>query len=218
MEPSPRLLRLTGLAGQPLTCSVVLKPGSPLSFQVLEAEEMSLEGHCRVTAIEPATDGSTVLHIAAPAATEPALLRDTILVRAMASDGKEYTEKIPAVIDHLDEISVAPRGSLVFQKRATRELKFPDVDHVQRDLQVFASVPGIRFQVTKVDLLDVPEGLFEIECETIREGERTRVRVILRDHPSGKTIRGRLRIHTDHPESPIKEVRLYAVFEAESEP
>ncbi len=206
----PAQLRLSGLAGTSMTGEVVLSPGTDLGIEVTEAT--ALKGQCRVTGIEALPGGSYKISVEASPAELPGMLREILEVKILASDGTEHTTQVPVAIDHMDRISIAPRGNIVFQRRDTEVLKTAGSRAVRKDIQLFSSAPDIRFNIKEVELLDVPEGVFETEIRTVKEGERYVVTVFVREYREEPSIRGRLRIVTDDPKAPEKEVRLYAQF------
>ena len=210
VTPKPAQLRLSGLAGTAMTGEVTLSPGTQLGIEVTEAK--ALKSQVNVKSIEAQADGSYKITVEAAPAELPGMLREILEVSVLASDGSEHKTQVPVAIDHMDRISVAPRGNIVFQRRDTQALKNPNARPVRRDVQLFSSAPDIRFHVKEVELLDVPEGVFETEIRTVKEGERYVVTVFVREYREEPSIRGRLRIVTDDPNAPDKEVRLYAQF------
>lgn len=206
----PKQVRLSGLAGSAMSGEVILAPGTDLGIEVTETSVQ--KDQCRVSSIEPTGDGRYRLAITADPSDLPGMLREMITVKVVATDGKEHTTTIPVVIDHMDRITIAPRGNIVFQRRDTQTLKASGSRPVRRDVQVFSSSPEIRFNVTGVELLDVPEGVFETQIHPVKQGERYRVSVFVREYRPEPSVRGRLRILTDDPNSPEKEIRLYAQF------
>ena len=206
----PKQIRLSGLAGSSMESELVISPGTDLGIEVTEATAQKEQ--CRITEIVPTGDGKYRLKVVADPSDLPGMLREMITVKVVATDGKEYNTTIPVVIDHMDRISIAPRGNIVFQRRDTQMLKTAGSRPVRRDVQVFSSSPEIRFNVTGVELLDVPEGVFETQIHPVKQGERYRISVFVREYRTEPSIRGRLRILTDDPNSPEKEVRLYAQF------
>ena len=195
---------------------MILEPGTKLSFEVTEA--LSIQSRCRIAKIEPLENGNTRLTIEAEAVDRPELVRDMILVLVQASDGKTYKEKFPVVFDHHHRISAIPRHGLFFRTRDTKPLLQPKAEPLRRDIQLYASTPDLRFRVTRVEWLDLPEGVFEAEVHPIKAGERYRISVFLRAHQNTPLLRGRMVVHTDHPELPVREFSIHAQFDQTSKP
>ena len=206
----PQQLRLTGRPGTSLTGAVVLSPAAHLGIEVTKTQtQRSL---LTVQSIEAQGDGSDKITVEALPSELPGFFREILFVTVLASDGSEHQRQVPVVIEYLDRISVAPRGGIVFLRQHTQALKNPKGRSVRREVQIFATAPEVRFQIKKVELLDVPEGVFETEVRTIQEGERYGVTVFVRESREEPSIRGRLRITTDDPQVPERELRLYAQF------
>ena len=210
IDAQPRQINLKALAGSAMTGSVTFGPGTDRTIDITETSFQ--KDQCRVASIEPTEDGKFVVTIDVDPSDIPGIVREMLTVKAMASDGKEYTTSVPVIIDHQDRISVTPRGNIVFQRRDTEKLQTPGTPPVRRDVQVFANTPDTRFQVTGVEVLDAPEGVFKTEIHTVKAGERYRVSVLVDSYRIEPSIRARLRILTDNPQSPEKELRLYAQF------
>jgi hypothetical protein len=208
----PAQVRLSGLAGSALSGEVTLSAGTPLGIEVTGAK--ALKQQCEVEGIDPLGDGTYRLRVTAAPAQLPGMLRDIVEVDVVTTDGKDHKTQIPIIIDHMDRISMAPRGNIVFQRRDTDRLKQAGAPPVRRDIQLYSSTPEIHFTVTGAEILDVPEGVFETDLRTVKEGERYIVSVLVREYRDDPSIRGRLVIHTDDPEMPDREVRLYAQFGA----
>jgi hypothetical protein len=81
-----------------------------------------------------------------------------------------------------------------------------------KQVQVFGANPEIHFQVLSIEVLDAPAGIFGTELRTMKEGERYQIDVRVLEYGTDPTVRGRLRIVTDDPRAPDKEVRLFAQF------
>jgi len=207
---TPPQLRLSGLAGTSLSGEVTLAPGTDLAIDVKGGK--ALKNQCRIAAIEPLEGGRYVARIEVDAADLPGMLRDIVEFEVLTEDGKSHKSQVNVSIDHLDKVTIQPRGNIVFQRAHTMPLKQPNANPVRRDLQIFSSAPDIQFQVTGVEILDVPEGVFSTEIRPIKEGQRYVVSVFVREYRSEPSIRGRMKIYTDDPEVGEREIRLYAQF------
>ena len=193
---------------------MILEPGTELSFEVIEA--LSKQNRCRVTKVEPLGNGNTRLTLVAEPLDRPEFVRDTISVTVKGSDGQTYQEKFPVVFDHFQKISALPSRGLAFPARDTKLLLRADAEPLRRDLHVWAPLPETQFQITRLEWLDLPEGVFDAELDPIKPGKRYRIAVFLREHQETPLLRGRLLVHTDHPELPVLEIPIHAQFERAS--
>lgn len=208
----PKSLSLKGLRGTAMAGSVVLAPGTNLGIEVTGVK--SLKGQVEITGYEKLEDGSYRVDVRAAEAQMPGMLRDMIEFEIVTSDGVTRNTSMPVMVNHMDRISVAPPGNIVFQRRETQTLEAENATPLRRDVQVYSSAPDIHFNVVGVELLDVPEGVFETSLRTVKEGERYVVSIFVHEYRTEPSIRGRLKILTDDAETPEKEVRLYAQFGA----
>jgi len=210
----PQTVRLAGLAGTPLTADVTLSPGTELGIEVKGGKAQ--KDQCVVTGFEPAADGkSYVVHLSAPAAEISGVTRDMVEVEVTTTDGALHKAQIPVVIEHQDRIQMQPAGNVVFQRAETIRLKTPGAAPVRRDVHFFTTQPESRFQVLSVELVptpDMPEGVFSTELKTVQEGQRYVVSVLVNQYRTEPSVRGTLKVITDDPKKPEREIRLYAQF------
>ena len=75
---------------------------------------------------------------------------------------------------------------------------------------------GFSFEVLKLELLDLPEDIFDVQLTTLEEGRSYRIELSLRGFAEADgTLRGRLRIVTDDVRTPERTVNIIAQFSRE---
>ena len=72
--------------------------------------------------------------------------------------------------------------------------------------------PKTPFNITGMQIEDAPEGLFKLSQRTIQPGQRYVISIEVTEPRKERSIRGQLRIQTDHPEMAEIAARIYAQF------
>ena len=83
---------------------------------------------------------------------------------------------------------------------------------MKRDLQLMGTDPKTPFNVTGMEILDAPEGLFKLSQRTVQAGQRYVISIEVTEPRQERSIRGQLKIKTDHPGMPEVAARIYAQF------
>ena len=209
VAPSSAMLR--GAIGTDLSGFITVTKGTDLDITVTGATS----GKKQVILhdiVEVAAGEKYEVHLTAPQAMVPGMLRDVLTIEVVCSDGEIRTTAIPVTIDHQAPISVIPRGNVVFQRKDTNRLKVAGTAPVKRDLQIYTTAPGTTFSITGMTVEGAPDGLFHVTQRALRPGERYVVTVeVTKTQPAGNA-RGTLKIQTDHPDMPEVTARLYAQF------
>ena len=211
VKVQPASLILRGATGSELTGTLTFTKGTELDITVIggsAAKKQVFVGDI----VEVSPGEKYELVIAAPEALVPGMLRDIINVEITCSDGVIRTTSVPVTVDHQAPISVIPRGNVVFQRKDTDRLKVAGSAPVKRDLQIYSTAPGTRFNITSMTMEGAPENLFRLSQREIRSGERYVVTVEVTEPRPERSIRGTLRILTDHPKMPEVTARIYAQF------
>ncbi|MDE0959492.1 MAG: hypothetical protein OSB09_01795, partial [Planctomycetota bacterium] len=217
IKASPNALILKGPVGETLTGMFEVSMGTELGITVTEVtvNKNQADLHQIVELVE---GEKYQIHLTAPPALVAGMTRDIVTVEVVCSDGEIRTTTVPLTLDHQSPITIVPRGNIVFQRKDTDRLSAPVYDSraavVKKDIQVFATAPGTRFNITSISIEDVPEGVFGVTQRVIRESERYVISVeVLQSRPE-RSIRGTLRIQTDLEGMPEVTARLYAQFAA----
>ncbi|MGE3166722.1 MAG: hypothetical protein AB7O52_17605 [Planctomycetota bacterium] len=216
LEVKPAQVKLSGLASDIKELDVELEKGSDLMVEILGIE--ATRGLVEVTSIDTIEPGAKYsIHLTAAASEKPVMDRDTLKVSVRTSDGQQRETQVAVLIENLDRIVLTPRNNIVFRQQQAATLRDSKVSASQ-SLFLSSAKPGITFQVTGVEIVDAPEGLFEAEFKEVTPGERYRVTVNLLKYLDVPNVRGKLRVHTDDPKSPVQEVNLFAQFGAPQMP
>lgn len=208
----PMTVNMSGLAGDPLSGELILKRGADLDFTVERV--VAKNNHLEVLDQATVTPGQEYrVTLGAKPADRPQVMRDNLVVTVRTSDGETRDLNVSAVLEHRDRITIQPRGNVVFQRRQTeRLLTHPDV-RVVRDIQVFGGREDIQFNLTNVELVDLDPEIFEVTWAALQPGHRYKISVRVKKYDETQRMaRGRLRIHTDDPENPTRELAVYAQF------
>jgi hypothetical protein len=209
VEPASLILR--GATGADLVGKLTFSKGTDLDITVTggtAAKNLIYVGDI----VEISAGEKYEIQVEAPKALVPGMLRDILNVEIVCSDGVIRTTSIPVTVDHQAPISVIPRGNIVFQRKDTDRLKVAGSAPVKRDLQIYSTAPGTRFNITSMTMEGTPENLFRLSQREIRSGERYLVTVEVTEPRPERSIRGTLRILTDHPDMPEVTARVYAQF------
>ncbi len=207
----PAVVRLQGLAGDELTGQVSLAPGTDLQIEIEKAS--SVRNQFEVVKLNEIGEGKYEIGLKAVSVSKPSILSDTLVLSVRTSDGKLRDTNIPVRLEHRDRVVIQPRGNVIFHRRDTERLKTNSTKPVVKSMQIYGGREDIRFKVLAVELKDVPEGVFDVSLDTIKENERYRVKVELKQFLDNvRTVRGKVVITTDDPESPVKEMGLFAQF------
>ncbi len=215
----PASVRLIGLSGDLLEGSVTVSPGpksAAFSIESVKAKGDRVE----IVEVKDLGDGRYNISVKAVPSDRPQVLRDQLTVAVVDSEGVRREANVPVTVEHRDRITLQPRGNVVFQKRETARLlqegaaKRP----VQRDVHIFGGRDDIKFNLLNVELLDLPEGVFTVTTNTVKPEHRYRISIRLNEYRQERTLRGRLRITTDDPETPVREMRVYAQFGGTTNP
>lgn len=211
VKTTPSSVMLRGSVGTDLSGMLTLTKGTELGITVVGATS----GKNQVTLseiVEVEASEKYEVHVQAPKALVPGMLRDVLTIEVACSDGELRSMTVPVTIDHQAPISVIPRGNVVFQRKDTDRLKVAGSAPVKRDLQIYSTAPGTKFKITGMSVEEAPPGLFKISQREIRPGERYVVTIQVTETRPERSIRGTLKIQTDHPEMPEVTARLYAQF------
>lgn len=213
LKVQPTALNLRGPLGSEHNGEFTISKGTDLDITVIGATAQKKQ--VSVGEIRELESGSSyAVEVYAPSALVPGMIRDALTVEAMCSDGKVRTTVVQVTIDHQAPITMIPRGNVVFQRRDTARLGSPGAAPVRRDLQLMGTDPKTPFKITGMEILDAPEGLFKISQRTIQPGQRYVVSVEVTEQRQERSIRGQLKIKTDHPDMPEVAARIYAQFGA----
>ncbi|MGB1810257.1 MAG: hypothetical protein ACPHQT_08270 [Planctomycetota bacterium] len=213
LKVQPTALNLRGPLGSEHNGEFTVSKGTDLDITVIGATAQKKQvsvGEIR----EVEAGKSYAIEVYAPSALVPGMVRDALTVEAMCSDGKVRTTVIQVTIDHQAPITMIPRGNVVFQRRDTARLGSPGAAPVRRDLQLMGTDPKTPFTITGIEVMDAPEGLFKISQRTIQPGQRYVVSIEVTEQRKERSIRGQLKIKTDHPDMPEVAARIYAQFGA----
>lgn len=211
VKVQPVSLILRGATGSELTGTLTFTKGTELDITVIggsAAKKQVVVGD--IVEVSPGEEYQLV--VAAPEALVPGMLRDIVNVEITCSDGVIRTTSVPVTVDHQAPISVIPRGNVVFQRKDTDRLKVAGSAPVKRDLQIYSTAPGTRFNIKSMTMEGAPENLFRLSQREIRSGERYVVTIEVTEPRPERSIRGTLRIRTDHPKMPEVTARIYAQF------
>lgn len=126
---------------------------------------------------------------------------------------REMKIPVPISLRSLDRVQFDPKESVSFNKKETASLGSADAKPVQRTVAVSSGDPEVSFKVTRVEVLDVPAGLFETQVIEVTPGNKYNVLVTLKEKVDQKFVRGKLVVHTDDSSCPTKEMRLFAQFD-----
>lgn len=216
LEVKPVTIKLSGLASDPKELDVEFEKGSDLTIELLGVE--STRGLVEVASIDTIEPGAKfALHLKAGPAERPMMDRDVLQVRMRTSDGEVRETQVAVLVENLDRIVISPRNNIVFRQQQAAALKDANAS-VSQSLFLTSAKPGITFQISGVEVVEAPEGLFEAEVKEITPGERYRVTVNLLKYMDLPNVRGKLRIMTDDPKSPVQEINLFAQFGAIQQP
>ncbi|MEC9476527.1 MAG: hypothetical protein VX764_05750 [Planctomycetota bacterium] len=209
VAPSSAMLR--GSVGTDLAGMLTLTKGTDIDITVVGAT--SGKNQVVLREIVEVTPGEQYeVHLTAPQALVPGMLRDILNIEVACGDGELRSTAVPVTIDHQAPISVIPRGNVVFQRKDTDRLKVAGTAPVKRDLQIYSTAPGTQFNITGMTVEGAPEGLFQLSQRAIRPGERYVITVQVTETRPERSVVGTLRVQTDHPEMPEVTARLYAQF------
>ena len=211
LKVQPTALILRGPLGSEHKGEVTISKGTDLDITVIGATAQKKQvsvGEIR----ELEAGNSYAIEVFSPSALVPGMVRDALTVEAMCSDGKVRTTVVQVTIDHQAPITMIPRGNVVFQRRDTARLGAPGAAPVRRDLQLMGTDPKTPFNITGVEVLDAPEGLFKISQRAIQPGQRYVISIEVTEARKERSIRGQLKIKTDHPDMPEVAARIYAQF------
>ncbi|MEM7260769.1 MAG: DUF1573 domain-containing protein, partial [Planctomycetota bacterium] len=212
VNTEPANVRLVGLSGDSLEGGVTLSPGVADTTFTIESV-VPKSKRVEVTEVKDMGEGRFELKVRAAQSDRPIVMRDQLEVTVKTPDGQLRKAMVPVTVEHRDRITLQPRGNVVFQKRQTQQLLNPsNARPVQRDVHIFSGRDDIRFKLLNVELLDLPEGVFSVSTTTVKPEQRYRITIKLNEYQSERTVRGRLRITTDDPETPVREMRVYAQF------
>ena len=210
IEHSPRVVKLSGLAGDVMQTKITVTPGTDTAIQVTDAKPRAR--HIQVLNIQEVERGMLYeITIQAMPSQRPAKLRDNLELTVITDDGHSRKTSIQVIVDHRDRIQLQPRGNVVFQRKDTARLR-TGTTPVTRPIIISAGGPEVTFKIIDLQLLNVPEGLFDYKLDTLQEGKRYKVTLrCLRDHDQ-RFVRGELVIGTDDPQVPNRKVRVFAQF------
>ena len=213
LDWSPASVRLATLVGSGATGE--FEVSIPESDHKIEIEELkpqrkivTIEGH---EELEPGKKWKVFL--SADAFNEPSSKRDSLVARVKINDKKRLNVIIPVSVVYQDRITVKPRGTITFRKSETSKLHAGSTDAVMRDVVVSSGDSGLQFQVTNVELLNVPPGMFETSVTETKSGTEYKVSLALKQYVAQRFVRGKIRIHTNDPSSPPKELSIFARFD-----
>lgn len=205
-------IKIVGLAAEPKITNIELEPGTDKSFDIVSVT--SRYKHITLDSAEVIDPGKRYrLHLKVAAAI-PGIKPDTLEVRVRTKDDTEHLLAIPATIEHQYRISVTPTSGIVFRRNETDALLAPDAKPISKSVVVESSRPDIKFEVTRVTVDGPQSGVFETKIEALEPGLRYQVTVTINGHFDQRFARGKLAIRTTDPESPLKEVRVFAQFQA----
>lgn len=211
LKVQPTALILRGPLGSEHSGEVIVSKGTDLGITVIGAT--SQKKQVSVGEIREIEEGQKyAVEVNAPSALVPGMVRDALTIEAMCSDGKMRTTILQVTVDHQAPITMIPRGNVVFQRRDTARLGSPGAAPVKRDLQLMGTDPKTPFNITGMQIEDAPEGLFKLSQRTIQPGQRYVISIEVTEPRKERSIRGQLRIQTDHPEMAEIAARIYAQF------
>ena len=211
LKVAPTALIMRGPLGQEHIGQITITKGTELDITVIGATAQKKQ--VTVGEITEVEAGKTyTLNVSAPSAIIPGMLRDALTVEAMCSDGQLRTTVVQVTVDHQAPLTMIPRGNVVFQRRDTARLGSPGAAPVRRDLQLLGTDPNAPFNITGMEVVDAPEGLFKLTQRAIKPGERYVISIEVTEPRQERSIRGQLKITTDHPDMPQVAARIYAQF------
>ena len=211
IKSTPNALILKGPVGETLSGMFEVSRGTELGITVTEVTVNKNQADL-YQIVEVVEGEKYQIHLTAPPALVAGMTRDIVNVEVVCSDGEIRTTTVPLTLDHQSPVTIIPRGNIVFQRKETERLSVPGAAVVKKDIQVFATTPGTRFNIKSISIDDVPEGVFGVTQRMIRESERYVISVEVLESRPERSIRGTLRIQTDLEGMPEITARLYAQF------
>jgi hypothetical protein len=143
----------------------------------------------------------------------PKSRRETLDVKVQADGQKELTVPVTMTVKHKDRIEISPRGTVTFNRRDTLKLKNEGAP-ISKEIVITAGAEDVQFEITNVELVDLPDGLFQADISEVSAGSEYKVILSLTEFVAQRYVRGKIRIHTSDPGSPTKELRVFARFDA----
>jgi hypothetical protein len=216
LQPEPKNLKFTALAGSGEGITGEFELRVPDEDVTVELEKLSVSGKKfvtvdEITELEPGKRWK--VKFSSEPNAKPATKRAKLSARVKVNGGKRLIVPVQLSMSFRDRIEVSPKGTLTFKKSQTAKLLTGE-GSVSREISVSSGETGVQFSVTNVELIDVPPGLFETDIAVIKPGTAYNVIVTLKQHVNQRFVRGTVRIHTDDPSSPPKELRIFARFDS----
>lgn len=213
---APKTPKLTGPMKAAKELTFTVKKGSRFPLDVKQTK-MRL-GRCELVSFEPVTEGAEYrVTVRAKGAVIPETTSDALIVTSIVN-GEEREDMVPVVIEHLPSILIGPRKNVMFAQHVTDKLRDKNPEVVDYTFTLDALDPAHEFQVTRIETLNTPEGLFVPELKVVEAGKKYAVTVTLTRFENVRTIRGSLIVHTDDAETPKITVPLYAQYKVRKPP
>lgn len=210
LDVQPQNAKLSGLVSQSKEMTLAVKSGSG---ETVTIESVTAQRGIIEVEYGPAlTDDGYEFVVRSGPGQRPMLDRDVLKVRVRTPDGTVHETDVPITVEHLDRIVITPRNNVIFRREQTQALRTGSRQLVEQSVYLTGATPDITFGVTGVEIKDAPEGLYTARTDAIEEGKRYRVTIRVNQYSDQPTVRGTVVVHTDNPESPTQEIRLFAQF------
>lgn len=212
---TPRLTRVRGVAGEPLTVTLKKNAATDVKFDVKEITTQDKVVKAKISEVKPGEVYELELDADLPDDRRKYYYEPVALT--LEVNGREVKQTFNVSVSVQERVAVQPRTSVYFSRNETKALKEPNAGPLTKSVDIVSlGGPDHTFEITEITAspttpitrqknaapVEQPDHYFQTKLETVEEGKHYRLSVTMPSMPSVelRTVRERIVIKTSDSE------------------
>lgn len=185
----PTVVNLRGLTTDQTTLPVTVSPATSETFEIIGTEVAYDQFEVESISEAVGQPDSYVLILKKKVVEKPEVKPDFVKLRLKMKNGDEILPYIRVKVTHQDSVVItpSPTKTMIFMNRETNKLLEEGAQPVEKRLTINGANSSIRLKVTgaRIELPEkVPDGVFSVRVDEVRENLRYNVIISIHDYPA----------------------------------